>query len=406
MDKSRNLTRTSFVIAFVFIAIGGLVFGPLGLSSQQAQAQAQAQSTEQMIRETQQSAQQYLTENEKRVGNTEYEIRWGAVQTVQPDTLAALFADCAPGEYAVSEQHMFETREVTDPLSFTIANPDNTMSWLMVVYNSDDDALQASVAAVCVDEAGSSSASDDSNIDYNTKDTIQNIVNEIIVRAGTINFGQIVNIYQNITQVANQIVNITGNNNTVTQIINQSASQILASNATSAEQISQIINQTASQQGVIVGDNNNLNQTTTQNAQQQARVNATTGGPGTIPADAANAGPGGTDVNATGGAVSAEQTQQQQGPPPSETTTIIEDPDEVEIDTETPPTTTEQDTTTTTPEFDSPLTEEEEAVTPEEQDAETTTDEDADGDGGGGDGDGGDADGSDEDEEDNTGTDG
>ena len=379
------------LVPVLIMAVGGLIAPGLVL----AQAQTQDQNTEQMIRETQQSAHQYLTENEKQVNGIQFETRWGAVHAVQPGTLAALFADCAPGEYAVAEQHMFETREVTAPLSFSIANPDNTMSWLMVVYNADDDPLDASVAAVCASESGSDS---NINLDYKTRATIQNVVNQVIVKSGTINFGQITNIYQNITQVANQYVNITGNNNTVTQIINQSASQIVASNGS------------------------NINQTIAQNAQQIAGISANATGGAAVPI-----GPGeGLGVNATGaeqneeiqpeeqvppaaggGNVSQSQSNEQQQQPPGggdDTIVVVPPPEDNEpqtgpsqqIQPQPPQQRVDEEPAAEEEEEDTATTPDDEGTAGDEDEAATTTEED------GGDGDG---DGVDEEEEDGEGTD-
>ena len=180
------------------------------------------------------------------------------------NTLTAIFADCEPGEYAVSGQHMFETRNLDEIHSFALALPNNFMTWMTIVYNWGDSPLDASGGVICADDIGVATSTTNNDLDDDTQKTIQNTVNKIIKQQGSINISYITQIYQQIIQNAINIVNITGNNNTVTQIINQSASQIVNSNATTPEQIDQIINQTAQNQGVVVGNNNQLNQNTTQ----------------------------------------------------------------------------------------------------------------------------------------------
>jgi hypothetical protein len=89
-----------------------------------------------------------------------------------------------------------------------------------------------------------------------------------------VNLNNIVNIRQQIIQNAMQILSITGNNNTVNQVIEQAATQIANVNATTPTEIQQIIDQNAEQQGVISGTGNqtSLSQLIEQNAAQQANV--------------------------------------------------------------------------------------------------------------------------------------
>ena len=185
-----------------------------------------------------------------------------------------LFANCETGEFAVSGQHIFTSAELEALQSFSIGLPDNLMSWLIVVENEGTELAPASVGVICTDESGA--VDDGVDLDISTKTSINNVVNQFIRVAGgqIINLGQIINIYQNITQVAYQYVNITGKNNTVNQIINQSASQIVAANGTN---IGQIINQTAVQAGIITPEQ--AGNTTTPTVQRQIGPGAAPDGP-------------------------------------------------------------------------------------------------------------------------------
>ena len=241
------------VIAFVLLAAMSLI-----ISSSQPAAFAQRppnnqalldDETANSLRETQQSAILYMTEEVRQVGTTEYTSRWSPVIVTQPGTLTAIFADCLQNEFAVSAQHMFENRNIENIHSFAVGLPDNYMTWLTIVFNWGDEELNASTGVICADETGSP---DSLRLDYSTQIIIQNTINNIIRQQGSINIQYISLVYQKITQNALQIINVTGNNNTVNAIINQTASQLALQNGTSPEQIDAIVNATAVQQGVLL----------------------------------------------------------------------------------------------------------------------------------------------------------
>jgi hypothetical protein len=194
-----------------------------------------------------------------------------------------LFAECLEDEFAVSSMFIFETSDIVASQSFPFALPDDTMVWIAVVTNTDtNNARAASIGVICADE---NDGGENVNLDTTTRTTIQNTVKNIIKVQNNqiINLANVVNVYQQITQNAIQILSLTGNNNTVSQVINQSAAQIASQNATTPAQIGQIINQNAQQEGVISGGGNLLNQTIDQNAEQAANV--TGGGGNTVDQD-------------------------------------------------------------------------------------------------------------------------
>jgi hypothetical protein len=231
---------------------------------------------------------------------------------------------------------MFESRNIELVHSSSLTLPDNYMSWLEIVFNWGDEPLDASISVICADDSGKADTTTD--IDYNTKLTINNAVNQIIRQQGSINIQYISLVYQKITQNAIQIANITGNNNTVNQVINQTASQIISSNATSPAQISQIINQTANQ---VVGTT--ILPTTGGNNTATAPITEETTNPPAVT-------PGSNNDNSTEGITS--QTTAPPGAntspnagfnPPNQTP-----PPQVTVPPDTTTTTTTDDTTDTT----------------------------------------------------------
>src|ERR687894_3210511 len=290
-----SLVRSAPVLSALVIA-AFLFTGPLSIVQQTA-ATTTLTDKEQEVTDTQDAATENLSESDRDVNGIEFTPRWGAVTTLQPDDVKVLFADCLEDEFAVSSMYMFETPDFIAYQSFPIAFPDDTMTWLTVVKNTDtNNAGVASIGVICADE--NEGNEDDINIDIRTKTTIQNTVNNFVqvINNQVINLNNIINIHQEITQNAYQIAYVTGNNNTVNQVIQQSATQILNANTTNPVDIQQAIDQNAEQQGVISGGGS-LDQAIGQDADQAANV--TGGGPAdvdqTIDQDADQA------ANVTGG---------------------------------------------------------------------------------------------------------
>ena len=282
-DKLSSLTRTaSPALSVLFIAAAILLAGPLSPAT--ATATTTTTTEEQKIIETQDSATEQLSESDRDVNGIEFTPRWGAPSTIAPNTVDVLFAECLQDEFAVSSMFIFETSDVIVSQSFPVALPDDSMVWLAVVKNTDtDDARAASIGVICADENNGSGESE-VNLDINTKTIIQNTVKNIIKIENNqvINLGDVVNVYQQITNNAIQILSVTGNNNTVNQVLTQTAAQVASQNATTPAQINQIITQEAEQQGVVTGGGNVLNQTLGQNANQAANVTGGGGGGTTV----------------------------------------------------------------------------------------------------------------------------
>src|ERR671917_777957 len=272
---SSSLARSGSVLSALVIAT--FLFAG-ALTTVQQTAATTVTEEEQEVLDTQDAATENLSESDRDVNGIEFTPRWGAVTTLQPDDVKVLFADCLEDEFAVSSMYMFETPDFIAYQSFPIAFPDDTMTWLTVVKNTDtNNAGVASIGVICADE--NEGNEDDINIDIRTKTTIQNTVNNFVqvINNQVINLNNIVNIHQEITQNAYQIAYVTGNNNTVNQVIQQSATQILNANTTNSAAIQQTIDQNAQQQGVISGGGT-LNQDIDQDADQAANVTGGFGG--------------------------------------------------------------------------------------------------------------------------------
>ena len=281
-NKLSSLTRVAPVLSLLLVATI-LFVGPLATVQQTASSTTALTDEEEDVLETQDTATENLTEEDRDVNGIEFTPRWGDISTLEPDSIDVLFADCLEDEFAVSSQFVFETSDVIASQSFPVAFEDDddetAMSWLAVVENThgtEDKA--ASIGVICASENGGDDDDDDNdgNIDVSTKTTIKNIIKNFIKVENNeiVNLNNIINIRQQIIQNAMQILSVTGNNNTVSQVINQAATQIANVNATTPTEIQQIIDQNAQQQGVISGTGNqtSLSQLIEQDAAQQADV--------------------------------------------------------------------------------------------------------------------------------------
>jgi hypothetical protein len=279
-DKLSSFTRTASVLSLM--AVAAILFAASLATGPQTAATTTTTLTpeEEDVEETQETATENLTEEDRDVNGIEFTPRWGAISTLEPDSIDVLFADCLDDEFAVSSQFVFETSDIIASQSFPVAFEDDddetAMTWIAVVENTHStDDKAASIGVICASE-NDGDDDDDYDIDYSTKTTINNIVKNFIRVENNqiVNLNNIINIRQQIVQNAIQVLTITGNNNTVNQVINQAATQIANVNATSPTEIQEIIDQSAQQQGVISGTRNetSLSQAIEQEAAQEANV--------------------------------------------------------------------------------------------------------------------------------------
>src|SRR5918996_1974139 len=284
-DKLSSLTRTASVLSLM--AVAAILFAASLATGPQTAATTTTTTTtltpeEEDVEETQETATENLTEEDRDVNGIEFTPRWGAISTLEPDSIDVLFADCLEDEFAVSNQFVFETSDIIASQSFPVAFEDDddviAMTWIAVVENTHStDDKAASIGVICASENDDDDDDDDDvDIDFSTKTTINNVVKNFIRVENNqiVNLNNIINIRQEIVQNAIQILSITGNNNTVNQVINQAATQIANVNATTPTEIQEIIDQNAQQQGVISGTGNqtSLSQLIEQEAAQQANV--------------------------------------------------------------------------------------------------------------------------------------
>jgi hypothetical protein len=273
--SSSSLTRT---VPVLLIVASILIGSPFVMASQQQAGLTQAeQEEENRMLSTQALTTQYLDNGDKQIDGVIFTPRWSDVVFVEPSSVSVLFADCLPGEFAVSAQQMLGGSQLggfgLNVLeSYALALPNDYMVWFMVVENvNDNERLPASAGVICVSDRDIDTENSATTIISNPvfKQQVNNIIKQFIKieNKQIINLQQIINIKQQITQTAIQIA-IGGGN--VTQIINQSASQIVASNGTN---INQILNQTASQ--TVASNATNVNQTIGQTANQTVASNAT-----------------------------------------------------------------------------------------------------------------------------------
>ncbi|MDQ3852394.1 MAG: hypothetical protein M3299_06135 [Thermoproteota archaeon] len=281
-DKLSSLTRTAPLL-LLLLAVAAILFAaPLATTPQTAATTTTLSPEEEDVEETQETATENLTEEDRDVNGIEFTPRWGEISTLEPDSIDVLFADCLEDEFAVSNLFVFETSDIIASQSFPVAfeddDDDTAMSWLAVVENThSSDNKAASIGVICASENdGDGDDDDDDNIDVRTKTIIKNIIKNFIRVENNqiVNLNNIINIRQQIIQNAMQILSITGNNNTVNQVINQAATEIANVNATTPTEIQEIIDQNAQQEGVISGTGNqtSLSQLIEQDAAQQANV--------------------------------------------------------------------------------------------------------------------------------------
>src|ERR671914_1204457 len=277
-DKLPSFTKTASVLSLM--AVAAILFAASLATGPQTAATTTLTPEEEDVEETQETATENLTEEDRDVDGIEFTPRWGAISTLEPDSIDVRFADCLDDEFAVSSQFVFETSDIIASQSFPVAFEDDddetAMTWIAVVENTHStDDKAASIGVICASE-NDGDDDDDYDIDYSTKTTINNIVKNFIRVENNqiVNLNNIINIRQQIVQNAIQVLTITGNNNTVNQVINQAATQITNVNATSPTEIEEIIDQSAQQQGVISGTGNetSLSQAIEQEAAQEANV--------------------------------------------------------------------------------------------------------------------------------------
>ena len=285
-------------LAFVAIAVlAGIFVAPLAsIANLQQYALAQVQSDQtatgttttdastSAVQTVEQVSTQSLSGNSNRnIGGMFYTLRWAPPTVIPANSPGVVFADCLPGEYPISPTWYLGAGRVAINGSFPAlgnpSTPGTPLSWLAIVYNFGFEPQAIGFGVQCVSAQDLSGASSNVILVPGVSSTIQNVVNKFVLNQQTFNIynlQQVINLRQTLVQNAIQIAIVSGNNNTVQQSINQTASQILNANITSPTQAQQIANQnsnttlaaspsTATTTTTTNGNNNNANTTEQQN---------------------------------------------------------------------------------------------------------------------------------------------
>jgi hypothetical protein len=220
--SSSSLTRTTLVLPLLLVATI-LVAGPLAVAQQiTPPLTAEEQEDQNKIQDTTNVITQFLNQGQKQIGDVIFTPRWSGVTWIEPDKLGVLFAQCLPGEFAVSGQMILGSTDLVVRESYSVALPQNLMIWVVIVENQNsDDRIPGAAGVICASDEGIAAQNTQSTIILN-QDLHQRINN--IIQQFTIENINIANVIQNtiITQINNAInsTNVTQSN---TAIVNQNA---------------------------------------------------------------------------------------------------------------------------------------------------------------------------------------
>src|SRR3712207_2641066 len=120
-DKLSSLKRTASSLSLLVVA-AILLAAPLATTLQTAATTTTTTLTaeEEDVEETQETAIENLSEEDRDVDGIEFTPRWGAISTIEPDSIDVLFADCLEDEFAVSNLFVFETSDIIASQSFSV----------------------------------------------------------------------------------------------------------------------------------------------------------------------------------------------------------------------------------------------------------------------------------------------
>src|SRR5215213_3570592 len=221
--SSSSLTRTTLVLPLLIVATI-LVAGPLAMAQQiTPPLTTEEQDDQNKIQDTTNVITQFLTQGQKQIGDTIFIPRWSGVTWVEPDRLGVLFAQCLPGEFAVSGQMILGSTDLAVRESYSVALPDDLMLWVVIVENQNsDDRIPGAAGVICASDEGIAAQNTQTTFTL-SQDFHQQINN--IIQQFTIENTNIANVIQNtlITQI-NSINNSTINGN-VSQSNNANVNQ-------------------------------------------------------------------------------------------------------------------------------------------------------------------------------------
>ncbi len=192
----------------------------------------QAFAGEDEIEDTIDFSEDSLNIEDREVGPLEFTPRWAPVESIDPKTIAIIFADCHEDEMPISSVQVFQSSQLRLVESYPVGLPDDHVTWVFAVKNNDDRELWAGLGAVCAEDNPGGEADEDDVDDVDVKiKAINSILKDtIVIREESDE--QDIDIDQHITnaikikQTLNQIVNVVnqnGGNGSV--VVNQIAQQ-------------------------------------------------------------------------------------------------------------------------------------------------------------------------------------
>ena len=192
----------------------------------------QAFAGEDEIEDTIDFSEDSLNIEDREVGPLEFTPRWAPVESIDPKTIAIIFADCHEDEMPISSVQVFQSSQLRLVESYPVGLPDDHVTWVFAVKNNDDRELWAGLGAVCAEDNPGGEADEDDVDDVDVKiKAINGILKDtIVIREESDE--QDIDIDQHITnaikikQTLNQLVNVVnqnGGNGSV--VVNQIAQQ-------------------------------------------------------------------------------------------------------------------------------------------------------------------------------------
>ena len=141
-----------------------------------------------------------LVQGQKQIDGLVYTPRWSNPVWVEPDSLSIVFANCLPGEFADSGQHVLGGSDLEVLESYSLAVTNDLTGWLIVVENENENArLPAAVGVICTSDANDPEAR---TLSSQEQIEINNIIQQFTTVRNTVinNVTQIINIINNVTR--------------------------------------------------------------------------------------------------------------------------------------------------------------------------------------------------------------
>jgi hypothetical protein len=208
----------------------------------------QAFAAKDEIEDTIDFSEDSLNIEDREVGPLEFTARWAPVESIDPKTIAIIFADCHEDEMPISSVQVFQSSQLRLVGSYPVGLPDDHVTWVFAVKNNDDRELWAGLGAVCAEDNPGGEADEDNvdDIDVRIKPINSILKDTIVIREESDE--QDIDIDQHITnaitikQTLNQIVNVVnqnGGNGSV--VVNQIAQQAAGENIEQRADIKQFL---------------------------------------------------------------------------------------------------------------------------------------------------------------------